>query len=99
MASRSRGSQKELSDLELQNIVQELEIGTPILAYRVVGSRVELQLLGGAQVEYTLADPLPPLKQLNRAELLALAKEHDIRGRTSMTKAQLIQALEGTRNS
>ena len=41
-------SETELTPLQIHDLVEREEITTPILAYKVIGGRVELYLLGGA---------------------------------------------------
>jgi hypothetical protein len=44
-------------------------------------------------------EPDPDLKTMTKDELMALAQEQDISGRSSMTKAQLVTALRKARGN
>jgi hypothetical protein len=48
-------SDVELSELQIRDVIERAEVSTPVLAYKVVGNRVELHLLGGP-VAYVEAD-------------------------------------------
>jgi hypothetical protein len=88
--------QESLSPDEIKHIVEELAINQPILAYKVVGSRVELHLLGGATAVYRQPDAeaiFQALATLKRKDLRFLAAKFLIRGRGKMNKSQLIDAL------
>jgi len=51
----ARAITTELTPAQIQNIAEELEVGSPIMAYRVVGDRVELHLVGGGIATYDQA--------------------------------------------
>jgi hypothetical protein len=48
-------SEGELSELQIRDVIERAEVTTPVLAYKVLGNRVELHLLGGP-VAYVEAD-------------------------------------------
>lgn len=48
-------SEVVLTDLQLRDVIERAEVTSPVLAYKVVGNRVELHLLGGP-VAYVEAD-------------------------------------------
>ena len=50
MAKKTNDSERELSPEELKAAASDLSVTSPIMAYRVVGSSVELFLLGGRSV-------------------------------------------------
>ena len=73
----------DLSREELKVIAQKLGINQPILAHKVVGSRVELRLLGGSTAVYTKEDAvdiLQLLANLSVKELKTLASLFNIQG-------------------
>lgn len=90
--------------------IKELGIDKPIMSHRVVGNRIELHLYGGDTVIYAASStPLPvtaatratthgpdeiDLTSLTRAELISMAKQEEIPGRSKMNKTQLIKALK-----
>ena len=91
---------KTLTNDQIKHIVEELEINQPIMSYKVVGSRVELRLLGGLTAVYNDPEAEPAVAEL--VEALARLKIKDIRflatkfmipKRGSMNKIQLIEAL------
>ncbi len=45
----ARAITKKIEPLELKHMAEELEVNRPIMAYRVVGDRVELHLMGGSK--------------------------------------------------
>lgn len=69
--------------------------GRPILAYRVVGQRVEFHLLGGETLQVPLEEK--ELADMNYEELLALARELKIRGRSAMDTLALQEAIGAAR--
>ena len=88
----------------LGEAIEALGVNRPILAYKVVGDRIQLWVLGNDQpLEYVAGEELQEqplqLESLTKPQLLEQAADLDIAGRSRMTKAQLIQALEGNRNS
>jgi hypothetical protein len=92
-------SEKELTDLQLQDVIERAEVSTPVLAYKVVGRRVELHLLGGpvAYVEADwLVEPsqlLDGLEEMTYDALYGLAQKLKVRGRSSMDSAALVEAI------
>lgn len=56
-------SDVELTELQIQDVVERAAVTTPVLAYKVAGNRVELHLLGGP-VAYVEADWLVEPDQL-----------------------------------
>jgi hypothetical protein len=84
----------------LKQAVAELGVDKPIMSYRVVGDRIELHLLGGDIIHWPyLSGPAVPdqnaqLSSLSVVKLRRLARKHKIRGRSKMSRAQLIEALE-----
>jgi hypothetical protein len=102
-------SETELTPLQIQDIAERAEVETPIMSYKVTGSRVELHLLGGAiaTVEAhwlawaSAAEPLTPangpdgrLKEMTYDQLYQLAKRLAIRGRSNLDKPGLIEAIQ-----
>jgi hypothetical protein len=55
MMHKHEDSDVELTEIQLQDVIERAEVTTPVLAYKVTGSRVELHLLGGP-VAYIEAD-------------------------------------------
>ena len=102
-------SEVALTDLQLQDVIERAEVSTPVLAYKVVGNRVELHLLGGP-VAYVEADWLiEPEDVLETAEkvldeletmtyegLYKLARKLKVNGRSSMNSAALVEAIRKT---
>ena len=76
---------------KIKDAVRELKIDKPIMSYKVVGSRVELHLLGGS-VE--VLDSRPFYRDMSLPELKRLARRHKIPGRSKMNRQQLIESLE-----
>ena len=67
-----------------------MEVDKPIMSYKVVGSRIELHLLGGSvavldSIDYSI---------LTLTALRRLASESKIPGRSKMNREELIRALE-----
>jgi hypothetical protein len=94
-------SQLENMDLQvlIQQAVDELGIDQPIMATKVVGGEIRIHMLGGRQVAY----PIPDLEEeprsenlgaMTKDELYDLASTANIKGRSNMSKVQLIQALK-----
>ena len=88
----------DLSNEQLKHIVEELEINQPILAYKVVGDRIELRLLGGSTAVYDEGLPgqiniMQLLAGLSAKDLRFLAAKFMIKKRGTMNKIQLIEAL------
>lgn len=86
------------TDLVKQAAV-ELGVDKPIMSYKVVGNRVELHLLGGSVAVWTRRSPGPyrrraVLSRLSTKELRRQARLHEIRGRSKMSRSQLIDAIE-----
>lgn len=86
--------QNELTDLQLRHIIDTAEIDTPIVAHRIVGSRVELTLLGGTIVQADNPFAAPDLSQLKVKELKQIAKQLQIPGHSKMNQDQLIAAIQ-----
>jgi hypothetical protein len=88
----------KLTKVQLKQIVQELEINQPVMSYRVVGSRVELHLLGGATAVYDptaneMPDPTGTLTRMTLKRLHILAAAVLLPNQSKMNKAQLIKTL------
>lgn len=100
MVKKHELSEKELTDLQLQDVIERAEVSTPVLAYKVIGSRVELHLLGGpvAYVEADwLVEPqdiLDGLEAMTYDALYKLARKLEVRGRSSMDSAALVEAIK-----
>ena len=82
-----------LSPDQLKYILKSLKINSPVMAYRVVGNRVELQLLGGSTAEFFMVDD-PALHEMSLSYLRTLAAAFDIPGRDKMSKKSLLVALQ-----
>lgn len=93
----------------IKQAIEELGIDKPVMTSRVVGDRVELTLYGGERITYAPARPTKAsakddvaepantpviLEGLTVAELRTRAADAGISGRTTMKKAELIEALE-----
>ncbi len=67
-------SDVELTELQIRDVIERAEVSTPVLAYKVLGNRVELHLLGGP-VAYVEADWLVEPEEVVKkgAETLAEA--------------------------
>jgi oligoribonuclease (3'-5' exoribonuclease) len=78
-------------DSRVKQAAKILEVDKPIMSHRVVGSRIELHLLGGS---VAVLDSHPFYRDMGVSELKQLARRHKIRGRSKMNRDQLIQALE-----
>ena len=81
-------------DSRVKEAAIKLGIDKPIMSYRVVGSRLELHLLGGSVVCHQLYKSNPLYRDMGLAELKKLATSHKIPGRSKMNRIQLIEALE-----
>jgi hypothetical protein len=79
----------------IKQAVDELGVDKPIMSYRVVGNRVELYLLGGDVAVWPgRSGRIYDFEQLSLKELRRTARMYNIRGRSKMSRAQLIEALE-----
>lgn len=84
-------SERELRPEELKAIITELGVSNPVMSYRIVGSRIELNLLGGAVVRGKIDNE--DLSNLSKKDLYALAKGLGISGRTKMSRKELEEAI------
>jgi hypothetical protein len=83
-----------LTDLQIQDLAEQLEISSPILSYRVVGERVELHLLGGAVAIGSLGQKSAViLEELSVKELRQIATAVKIPGAKKLRKSELLAAL------
>jgi len=100
-------SEVELTDLQIQDVIERAEVTTPVLAYKVMGNRVELHLLGGPvayveadwlwkpeQMAETAAELFDELESLTYDALYKLAQKLNIRGRSSMDSPALAAAIK-----
>ena len=82
----------------LGKAIKALGVNRPVLAYKVVGDRIQLWVLGDNKpLEYVASEELQEqplyLSGMSKKELLEQAADLDISGRSKMTKAQLVKAL------
>ena len=82
----------QLDPRRLQEIAKKLGINQPVLSQRVVGSRIELFLLGGSEIVLE-AEPGEELESLDYDTLYRMAQQYAIRGRSRMKREALIDAL------
>lgn len=82
----------QLEPLQIRDIAEQLDIDTPILSHKVIGSRVELYLLGGAVATFELEQE-PQLDEMSYDELYALARKINLRGRSNMLADELRVAI------
>lgn len=83
----------ELTAKDLQDIARLAKIDSPIQAYRVVGNRVELTLLGGVKREIPLQIKVS-LEDMSLKELRSIAFDMNIPDRSGRTKSQLIKLIK-----
>ena len=87
-------SEAELTDLQLQDVIERAEVSTPVLAYKVIGQRIELHLLGGP-VAYVEADWLiEPETVVEAAEAAAENLLDELESMTYETLYKLAQKLK-----
>ena len=86
---------RELSQKQLLEIAHEQDVDVPILSYRIVGDRIELNLYGGQVISAPAELPqfATVLEDLPLAKLRKMAADLDIPGRSKMDKNELIEAI------
>ena len=84
-------SERELKPEELKAVIDELKVSNPVMSYRIVGSRIELNLLGGAIVRGTIDNE--DLSNLSLKDLKSLATGLNIQGRSKMSREELEEAI------
>jgi hypothetical protein len=96
----NHGNGPELTNLQIQDLAERLEVSSPIMSYRVVGERVELHLLGGGVAIGSLGVPSAVvLEELSVKELrliaaaVAQAGLGQIPGAKKLRKSELLAAL------
>ena len=92
----------------LNQAIQDLEPQVPIRSWRRDENILTLYLADGRVIAYdwqerqALADgvsvPAGDMSELTKDDLMSIAQDVDLHGRSSMTKAELVQALEELRD-
>lgn len=105
MMQKHEQSEAELTPFQLQDVIERAEVSTPVLAYKVIGSRVELHLLGGpvayveadwlVEPEVVLEEILDELETMTYDTLYKLAQRLKVRGRSTMDSPDLVKAIRG----
>ena len=85
----------ELSQKQLLSIAHDQDVDVPVLSYRIVGDRVELNLYGGRVISALTGFPqsASSLEDLPISRLRKMAADLDIPGRSKMDKDELIEAI------
>ena len=89
--ARAANSDRELSPEELKLIAADLEVNNPIMSYRVVGSTIELRLLGGLVIQGPIDNE--DLSNLSMKDLYSIAQGLKITGRSRMSRDELEEAI------
>lgn len=89
--AQPKDSERELSPEELMAVASELSVTNPIMAYRVVGSIIELFLYGGQTVTGSIDNE--DLSNLSMKDLYSLAQGLGIVGRSKMSRDELEEAI------
>ena len=103
-------SPEDITPQFLQQIAQELDLDTPIHSYELQGGILHLYLANDGRAVYPPLDeaggaddvvviPAGDLSRFKKTELLDIAAEIDLPGRSSMLKDELVATLARLREA